>query len=112
MKRLEILSALVKANQETGEEMVEIIEKKRKIGEKRSEADQKTIDTTKKALHTGLEATDTTLRKTLGADEAIKALLRKTIEWCQEGLAAVLLVRKFETFNRILQGVLDQFSFP
>jgi len=33
MKRLEILSAFVKANQETGEEMDEIIEKKRKIGE-------------------------------------------------------------------------------
>ena len=109
MKRLELLSALVKANQETEGEMDEIIEKKRKIGEKRSKTEQKTIDTTKKALDTGLETTETMLQKTLETKhEAIKTLLRETIEW----LVSILLVRKFETFNRILQGVLDQFSFP
>ena len=107
--RLEQVSALVEASQE---EVNETIKKKRKIGEKRLEME---AETTKKILETGLkinektfETSDKPLRTSLESSEKErKTLLMETIAQWQEVLDAALLVRKFETFNRTLQGVIN-----
>jgi len=113
MKRLENLLATVKANKEYNDKW---LEESYEDSEKRLETK---LEANRKWLEMELEASKERLEKKLEVskqrfekgqerlDETIHILLEDRLTHCQEALKSTLLIRKFETFDRILQGMLD-----
>ena len=105
---LDNLEATVKANKEAKDKWFEDSEKWYEASEKRSEAHKKELEDINKTLETKLEPINKMLEKrTERIGAGISTLLKCLISQYEEALQASLLNRKFETFNRILRGVLD-----
>lgn len=118
MRHLENLEATVKANKEYNDRWLEdSYEDSKKRLEMKLEVNRKWLEMT-------LKASNKRLKKTLEAskqrfkkgqehfDEMINILLKDRLTQCQETLKNTLFIRKFKMFDRILQGMLDEFFFP
>jgi hypothetical protein len=81
------------------------------------------LEANRKWLEMTLEASNKRLEKKLEAskqrfekgqerlDETVNILFEDRLTYCQETVKNTLFIRKFETFYRILQGMLDEFFF-
>ena len=108
MRLLDNLEATVKADMEAKKKRFEDSEKWYEAMEKRFEAHEKELEAINKTLETKLKSMNKMLEKrSERLDAAISTLLKCQISQYEEALQASLLHRKFETFNRILRGVLD-----
>jgi len=108
VRLLDNLEATVKANKEAKEKWFEASEKWYEASEKRSEAHKKELEAINKTLDTKLESINKMLEKRImRLDAGISTLLKCLISQYEEALQGSLLIRKFETFNRILRGVFN-----
>jgi len=118
MRRLDNLEATVKANKEYNDRWLEeSYEESEKRLETKLEANRKwlemTLEASNKRLEKKLEASKQRFEKGQERlDETINILLEDRLTHCQETLKNTLFIRKFETFDRILQGIVDEFFFP
>ena len=119
MRRLENLEATVKANKEYNVRKIEeSYEESEKMLETKLEANRKWLEMTLEASNKRLEKKKLETSKQRFEkgqerfDETINILLEDRLTNFQETLKKTLFFRKFETFDRILQGMLDEFFFP
>lgn len=118
MRRLENIEATVKANKEYKVRRIEeSYEESEKMLEMKLEANRKwlemTLEASNKRLEKKLETSKQRFEKGQERfDETINILFEDRLTHCQETLKNTLFFRKFETFDRILQGMLDEFLIP